>query len=112
MRFEERKDIAPALSAQFHDEIQIGYVARADFDTGKIGDVLRALPTPTKQQGIAFWNPSDPPGQIKLSSFGQKRMESLMRLMKKEERRPIFKCNEWTERAIATLRGQGILRVI
>lgn len=51
MRFEMKEGYAAEVSAHLHSYPQIGWVRRADFKSGRIEAMLRALPTPSKQQG-------------------------------------------------------------
>ncbi|RJE22490.1 hypothetical protein PHISCL_05176 [Aspergillus sclerotialis] len=58
MRYEERHNYAPAESKHLHRYTQIGWVLQGDYHSGRISAILRALPGPTKQQGINFWEPN------------------------------------------------------
>jgi hypothetical protein len=106
MRYEERPNYQPGASGRLHKNTHIGWTLKSDCTSGIISDVLRALPKPTKQQGINFWEPNPLTGRYDIiwtkedgEPYGPN-----------EERRSVFKCNEWTaNHAIPTLRSQGIL---
>lgn len=106
MRYEEKRAYQPSVSARLHSNTQIGWVLREDYDKGLIGSILRALPTPPKQQGLNFWERNPVTGRHDLiwtkangNPYGPN-----------EQRPAIFKCNEWTENgAIRILRQRGIL---
>lgn len=106
MRYEEKSHFIPGSEAALHRMTFLGYVRQADFDSSKVSAVLRALPTPTKQQGINFWKKSDVPGEIEMIWT----KENGEPYETDEPRRPIVKCNEWTTDAITELRDQEILR--
>ncbi|KAK2767025.1 hypothetical protein FQN54_006343 [Arachnomyces sp. PD_36] len=109
MWYEERQYHAARDLTETHryDDTQIGWVLRADYDSGRIGSVLRALPRPTKQQGINFWEIDPVTGRHEIIWT----KENGERYAPGEERRPVFKCNEWTNRLAApALRETGILR--
>ncbi|KAK2768206.1 hypothetical protein FQN54_000058 [Arachnomyces sp. PD_36] len=57
MRYEEKDDFGPMTSNHLHrfQDTMIDWVIKADFHSGRISSILRALPRPTKQQGINFW---------------------------------------------------------
>ncbi|KAL5343487.1 hypothetical protein BJX70DRAFT_170580 [Aspergillus crustosus] len=106
MRYEERLDCVPTASKTLHNITEIGRVHRDDYYSGRIYRVLAALPTPTKQQGINFWEP-DPVTRRHEIIWTKENGE---RYGPGEQRRPVFKCNEWThEYAVPTLRNEGIL---
>lgn len=107
MRYEEKDNYCPEQSKRLHRTIQIGCVAKADHDSGRISIVLQALPTPSKQQGLNFWE----------RNAVTKRHDIIWTKENGdpygpgEERRRTFKCNEWTSLyAIPALRNAGILR--
>ncbi|OQE73487.1 hypothetical protein PENNAL_c0087G03537 [Penicillium nalgiovense] len=54
MYYDERTRYRALESSHLHSYEQIGWVPSVDFQSGRIGDILRALPTPSKQQGINF----------------------------------------------------------
>ncbi|KAJ5229885.1 hypothetical protein N7489_010593 [Penicillium chrysogenum] len=107
MRFEMKEGYAAEVSAHLHSYPQIGWVRRADFKSGRIEAMLRALPTPSKQQGLNFWGKGPASGYheyIWTKENGEPYGPG-------EQRRPIFKCNEWTHQlAIPALTNAGILR--
>lgn len=107
MRFETKEGYAAQASAHLHSYAQIGWVRRTDFDSGRIKAMLRALPTPTKQQGLNFWGKGPSSGYheyIWTKTNGEPYGPG-------EQRRPIIKCNEWTHQlAIPTLMNADILR--
>lgn len=107
MRYDERRGWRPGQSGRLHSMTAIGYVSKADFESGRISEVLCALPTPTKQQGLNFWQKNPRTGMhdiIWTKEDGEPYAPG-------EPRRPIFKCNEWTAQyAIPALRNTGILR--
>lgn len=106
MRYEEKENWAPGQSARLHRITPIGFVLEDDVDSDKISSVLRSLPTPTKQQGVNFWKRSSEPGAIEIiwtKEDGEPYGAG-------EGRRPVIKCNEWTDLAIHTLRSRGFLR--
>lgn len=107
MRYEERDNYAPAESRHLHRYTQIGWVLQDDYYSGRISAILRALPRPTKQQGINFWEANPVTGRhdiIWTKEDGEPYRPG-------EERRPIFKCNEWTNQyAIPALRNAEVLR--
>ncbi|KAJ5179721.1 hypothetical protein N7492_002931 [Penicillium capsulatum] len=103
MRFDFRDGYAPGASKHFHRTTEIGWIHKADYP--RIHDILKALPKPTKQQGIDFWS-KDPLKRNKLTWT----KENGDLYGPGEERRPIMKCNEWThELAIPKLQQEGIL---
>ncbi|WEW60030.1 hypothetical protein PRK78_005513 [Emydomyces testavorans] len=108
MRYEERPNYKPEEdSVHLHSLPQIGWVLAADFHSGRISTILRALPTPTKQQGINFWETDPVTGRHEIIWT----KENGDRYEPGEQRRPIFKCNEWTNLyAIPALRDAGVLR--
>lgn len=55
MRYEERNNYDPTESGHLHRTTQIGWVLKPDYNSGRISSILRALPTPSKQQGLNFW---------------------------------------------------------
>jgi hypothetical protein len=55
MRYEERVDYLPGSEAPLHRSTLIGVISKSDFDRGIVSKILRALPTPSKQQGLNFW---------------------------------------------------------
>ncbi|EGP89001.1 uncharacterized protein MYCGRDRAFT_18838, partial [Zymoseptoria tritici IPO323] len=105
MRYEEKENWVPGQSARLHRITPIGFVNEDDVDSDKISSVLRSLPTPTKQQGVNFWKRSSEPGAIEIiwtKEDGEPYGAG-------EGRRPVIKCNEWTDLAIQTLRSRGLL---
>ncbi|KAF2208111.1 hypothetical protein CERZMDRAFT_114826 [Cercospora zeae-maydis SCOH1-5] len=106
MRYEERDGFIPGQSGRLHQTTQLGWVLKTDFDSGRISSILRALPTPTKQQGVNFWKKSTIPGEIEIIWT----KENGEPYGPNEPRRPVMKCNEWTDLAASTLRSQGVLR--
>ncbi|KAK2803432.1 hypothetical protein FQN51_003539 [Onygenales sp. PD_10] len=108
MYYEERKDYAPSLSQHLFRTTHIGWVRQADIHSGKISAILRGLPTPTKQQGLDFWSKEKNP-VTKHTDIIWTRQDG-ERYGPGEQRRPVFKCNEWThQHAIPALRAAGIL---
>lgn len=103
MFYEERRDYASGLSDHLHSFKQIGWVRQVDFHSGRLAALLRDLPRPTKQQGLNFWvKPYT--DLIWTKQDGEPYGSG-------EPRRPVFKCNEWTNlHAIPALRDAGILR--
>jgi hypothetical protein len=107
MRYEERFDYRPGSEAPLHRLTQIGVVSKADFERGVVGRILSGLPTPSKQQGLDFWETDPKTGRHELiwtkqngDPYGPG-----------DTRRPVFKCNEWTSRcAIPALRDAHVLR--
>jgi len=107
MRYEEKSDYLPGSEAPLHSSILIGVISRTDFDRGVVSTILKALPTPSKQQGLNFWETDPQTGRHELiwtkangDPYGPG-----------ETRRPTFKCNEWTSQyAIPALRDARILR--
>jgi hypothetical protein len=107
MRYEERVDYRPGSEAPLHRLTQISVISKADFDAGVVGRILSGLPTPSKQQGLNFWEKDSKTGRHELiwtkengDPYGPG-----------ETRRPTFKCNEWTSQyAIPALRNAGVLR--
>lgn len=106
MRYEVKESWMPGQDSPVHRITQLGWVRRADFDSGAVGEVLRCLPSPTRQQGINFWEVDAGTGRHELVWT----KESGELYGPGEQRRPAFKCNEWTaEYAIPALRSSGIL---
>jgi hypothetical protein len=107
MRYEEKSDYLPGSEAPLHRSILIGVISKTDFDRGVVSTILSSLPTPSKQQGLNFWNKDPQTGRHELiwtkangDPYGPG-----------ETRRPTFKCNEWTSQyAIPALRDAGVLR--
>lgn len=107
MMYQERGNFTPGASAQLHRTTQIGWVLKADYDSGKIGTILRALPTPTKQQGLNFWEINPVTGKHDIIWT----KENGERYGPGEQRRPTFKRNEWKNLyASPALRNAGVLR--
>lgn len=107
MRYEERPNFTPGASARLHRMTQIRWVRKEDYDSGKFSTVLRALLTPTKQQGIDFWERNPVTGRHDIIWT----KENGERYAPGEERRPTFKCNEWVnEHAIPALRNTQVVR--
>lgn len=107
MRYEEKADFAPGESARLHKSTRLGWVLKDDYHSGRIGAILQALPRPTKQQGINFWEPNPITGEHDIIWTKQ----NGERYGPGEQRRPTFKCNEWThQHAIPALLNAGILR--
>jgi hypothetical protein len=107
MRYEERIDYLPGSEAPLHRSALIGVISKTDFDRGVVSTILKALPTPSKQQGLNFWEKDPQTGRHELiwtkangDPYGPG-----------ETRRPTFKCNEWTSQyAIPALRDARVLR--
>lgn len=107
MRYEEKDQWAPGQSARLNAMVALGFICKADYDAGRVTQVLKALPTPPKQQGINFWQKNPRTGRHDLMWC----KENGDPYKPGEQHRRIFKCNEWTEElAIPALRGAGILR--
>ncbi|KAL4918197.1 hypothetical protein BDW62DRAFT_69353 [Aspergillus aurantiobrunneus] len=107
MRYEERTEDIPRTSAELHRYTQIGFVSKADYDSGRVSSILRALPRPTKQQGVNFWEADPVTGRNEIIWT----KENGERYGSGEQRRPIFKCNEWTNLlAVPALHNEGVLR--
>ncbi|PGG96867.1 hypothetical protein AJ79_09429 [Helicocarpus griseus UAMH5409] len=108
MYYEERgPNYHPNESAHLHSNPQIGWVLADDFHSGRISAILKALPTPPKQQGLNFWE-MDPRGEMTPYIWTKQDGE---RYGPDEERPPVFKCNEWTNQyALPALRDAGVLR--
>lgn len=107
MIYQERGGYVPGVSALLYRNTEIGWVSKDDYHSGKFSTILRALPRPTKQQGINFWeiDPITRKHEIIWTKEDGERYEP------GEQRRPIFKCNEWTNlHAIPALRAAGVLR--
>lgn len=106
MRYEVKESWTPGQDGPVHRITQLGWVRRADFDSGAVGEVLRGLPKPTRQQGINFWEVDAGTGRHELVWT----KESGELYGPGEKKRAVFKCNEWTaEYAIPALRSSGIL---
>jgi hypothetical protein len=107
MKYEEKLNYRPGSEAPLHASTQIGVVSKADFDRGVVGRILSALPTPSKQQGLNFWEKDSRTGRYEIiwtKEDGELYGDG-------EMRRPVFKCNEWTGGfAIPALRDAGVLR--
>jgi hypothetical protein len=108
MYYEERgPTYNPTKSEYLHNFPQIGWILADDFNSRQISAILKALPTPPKQQGLDFWNmdlKSKMTGYIWTKKGGE-------RYEPGEGRPPVFKCNEWTNQyAIPALRNAGVLR--
>lgn len=109
MIYEERENyVAEELAYLYrYDDTQIGWVLKADYHLGRISSILRALPKPTKQQGINFWEKDPVTGRHEIIWT----KEDGERYGPGEQRRPVFKCNEWTDQhAVPALRQAGVLR--
>lgn len=107
MRYEEKADYLPSSEARLHHSTPIGVISTADYDGGVVTAILSALPTPSKQQGISFWEADPQTGRHELIWT----KENGEPYGPAETRRPTFKCNEWTSlHAIPALRDAGILR--
>ncbi|KAL3474391.1 hypothetical protein BJX99DRAFT_178167 [Aspergillus californicus] len=108
MRYEERRGFTLDQSARLHKATHIGWVRKADCEFGNIGTILRALPKPTKQQGINFWEADPVTGNHEIVWT----KENGELYGPGEERRPVFKCNEWTSQyAVPALRNAELLRL-
>jgi hypothetical protein len=107
MRYEERVDYLPGSEAPLHRSTLIGVMLKCDFDRGIASTIVSSLPTPSKQQGLNFWEKDPQTGRHELiwtkengDPYGPG-----------ETRRPTFKCNEWTSQyAVPALRDAGVLR--
>ena len=107
MRYEEKVDYLPGSEAPLHRSTLIGVILKSDFDRGIVSTILSSLPTPSKQQGLNFWEKDPQTGRHELiwtkengDPYGPG-----------ETRKPTFKCNEWTSQyAIPALRDAGVLR--
>ena len=108
MRYEEKENFIPGVSdgAHLHKVTQVGWISKADFH-GRVSSILRALPTPPKQQGLIFCEKDPVTGRYEIIWT----KEDGERYGPDEQRRPVFKCNEWTHQyAIPALRNAGVLR--
>lgn len=107
MRYEEKPNYLPGSEAPLHRLTPIGVISEADFDRGVVSTILSSLPTPSKQQGINFWEKDPQTGRHELiwtREDGEPYGPS-------ETRRPTFKCNEWTSQyAVPELRRANVLR--
>lgn len=106
MRYEQRDEWTPGDSGPLHNLTFLGYVRREDYESGKVGKSLGELPTPSKQQGINFWEKDPVTGRHELiwtKADGEPYGPG-------EERRKVFKCNEWTVQAIERLKELGMLK--
>ncbi|EGD89999.2 hypothetical protein H112_02472 [Trichophyton rubrum D6] len=65
MRFETRSNFIARESVHLHNLPQIGWVKKADFDSGRIKALLAGLPTPTKQQGKNFGRSTQSPRSMR-----------------------------------------------
>jgi hypothetical protein len=82
-------------------------ISKPDFDRGVVGRSLSGLPTPSKQQGLNFWETDPKTGRHEV--IWTKENGELYGAG--EVRRPVFKCGEWTgEFAIPALGDAGVLR--
>lgn len=107
MRFEVKVDYDALESGHLYKYTKLGWVLEADYKSGRIRALLEALPTPTKQQGINFWERNPETGNHDIIWT----KENGDRYGPGEQRRPTFKCNEWTrDHAVPALRAAGILR--
>ncbi|CAK1359202.1 hypothetical protein CB0940_05450 [Cercospora beticola] len=107
MYYDEKKGWKPGQSGLLHRLTPIGHVLKSDHDSGRITAILSALPTPTKQQGINFWEKDPVTNRYEITWT----KENGELYGPGEQRRPIFKCNEWTaQHAIPALQRAGILR--
>jgi hypothetical protein len=105
MIYEERDNYAPTKEEHFVRSPQIGWILKTDYHSGRFSNILRALPRPTKQQGLNFWKPD--PNHRRTEIIWTK--ENGEPYGPGEERRPVMKCNEWTEQlAIPKLRAEGV----
>ncbi|KAI1937896.1 hypothetical protein LOZ52_006656 [Ophidiomyces ophidiicola] len=107
MRYERRDNFFPDKTTHLHRYLQIGWARKADFDLGSFDNILQALPRPTRQQGINFWEKDPVTNRHEIIWVRQ----DGERYEPGEVRRPIFKCNEWVhQHAIPALRNAGVLR--
>ncbi|KAF2220391.1 hypothetical protein BDZ85DRAFT_180444, partial [Elsinoe ampelina] len=106
MYYQERWTTNPRNDRFFHRLTPLGWVDKTDYDSGRIGEVLKALPTPPKQQGLDFWAKKEegqPTPMIWTKENGEPYAPG-------EERRPVFKCNEWLSQcALPALREAGLI---
>ncbi|RDW90430.1 uncharacterized protein DSM5745_02205 [Aspergillus mulundensis] len=108
MRYEAKDGYDPLSSRHFHAMPFVGWVRKDDYHSGRIDSVLRALPRPTKQQGLNFWQKKEDPTEETEMIWTKQNGDPYK---PGEPRRPIFKCNEWTHQyAVPALRNAGILR--
>lgn len=109
MKYKEDHDIKPEEIQSFLRKTPMGHVLKADFESGRISEVLRALPVPTRQQGLNWWERDPVTGQhefIWVQEDGERYADGVMR-------RPTFKCNEWTSRfAFPALINAGVLHPV
>jgi hypothetical protein len=107
MRYEEKADYLPGSEAPLHRSTLIGVISKSDFDREVVSTILSSLPTPSKQQGLNFWEKDPQTSRHELiwtKANGDPYSPG-------ETRRPTFKCNEWTSQyAIPALRDARVLR--
>ncbi|KAJ5121610.1 uncharacterized protein N7515_009571 [Penicillium bovifimosum] len=63
MKFKVKEGMVPIETMHYYRTKEVGWIYKADYP--KIYDILDALPTPTKQQGLDFW--SQGPGRNRLT---------------------------------------------
>lgn len=63
MRFEVKDNYIPGAEKYFHKTTEIGWIFKCDY--ARLKDILEALLSSTKQQGIDFWS-KDPAQRNKL----------------------------------------------
>ncbi|KAL4910136.1 hypothetical protein BDW74DRAFT_173602 [Aspergillus multicolor] len=107
MGYQITEDFDPLSSIQFHAMPFVGWVRKDDYQSGRVDSILRALPTPNKQQGLNFWQKKKDPNEETEMIWTKENGDPYG---PGEPRRPIFKCNEWTHQyAVPALRNAGIL---
>lgn len=106
MRYEQRDDWTPGDSGPLHNLTFLGYVRKEEYESGRLGRVLKELPTPPKQQGINFWEKDPVTGRHELIWT----QEDGELYGSGEERRKVFKCNEWSAAAVEKLKEVGLLK--
>lgn len=105
MTYESTNSENPVSSRSFHSQELLGYT-HADLHPAQWNSVLSALPTPPQQKA------SNPQKHGRVEPFKEKISDYQYVFYEPEdERRPLWKCTEWTELyAIPTLREYGLIR--
>ncbi|KAF2220390.1 hypothetical protein BDZ85DRAFT_25877 [Elsinoe ampelina] len=106
MTYEEKPSEDPTRQYCFHKMTPLGHINKTDVDSGRVSQVLRAQPTPPRQQALDHWT-LDRNGHPRPFMWVNRDGEAYAA---GEKMRPVFKSTEWVAiYAIPALRVAGLL---